>query len=144
MLWVRVREAAERLVVHPVGNDLHARGGGALHDLRGLIPAVERDHVRTGFIACAGIALEGSRPEVAQVSAGIMDGKAFVESVDDPLRLQDLDTSLVGVDAVLGDDRRPAGLDAGTCREQSGITGGDGVVDPRRRQRERYGCYQSA
>ena len=73
-----------------------------------------------------------------------MDGKAFVESVDDPLRLQDLDTSLVGVDAVLGDDRRPAGLDAGTCCEQSGITGRDGVVDPRRRQRERHGCYQSA
>ena len=49
----------------------------------------------------------------SQIAAGIMNGKSLVDGVDNPVRLQNLDPPLVGVDAVLGDDGRPPGFDRG-------------------------------
>ena len=96
---------------------------------------MQRDDFGAGVVAGARVALERRRPEIAQVAARIVDRKSLVERVDDPVGLQDLDPPLVGVDAVLGDQRRPAGLDRGARGEQAGIAGRNRVIDPRRRQR---------
>ena len=81
-------------------------GRGAVHRLRGLVGAVQRDDLRACLVAGPGIAFERGRPEVAQIAARVVDRKSLVDGVDDPVGLQDLDPPLVGVDAVLGDDAR--------------------------------------
>jgi hypothetical protein len=83
--------------------------------------------------AGACIALERRRPEVAQIAPRIRDRKSLVHRVDDPVRLQDLDAPLVGVDAMLGNDRRPAGLNRRTRCQQAGIARRHRMIDPRRR-----------
>ena len=138
------RQPAQPLIVDAVGDDLHPLRRGAEADLRRLVGAVQRDDLGAGLVAGAGVALERRRPEVAQVAARIVDGEALVDGVDDPVGLQDLDAALVGVDAVLGDQHRPAGLDRGARRQQPRIAGRDRVIDPRRRQRERQRRDQSA
>ncbi len=112
--------------------------------LRRLIGAVQRDHLGAGLVAGAGIALERPRPEIAQVPTRIVDGKSLVDRVDDPIRLQDLDAPLVGVDAVLGDKCGPAGLDRGACGKQAGIAGGHRMINAGRRQRKRQRRDQAA
>ncbi len=115
-----------------------------MDDLGRLVGAVERDDFRARLVAGSRIALECHRPEVAQVAARIVNRKSLVDGVDDPVRLQNLDPPLVGVDAMLGDDRRPAGLDRRPRRQQAGIAGRNRMVHAGRRQRKRKRRHQPA
>src|SRR6516225_7387678 len=89
----------------------------AARSLRRLFFFVQSDHFRACSIAGSCIALERCRPEVAEVAPGIVDRVARVNRVDDPVGLQDLDPSLVGVDAMLSDENRTARFDRGARRK---------------------------
>ena len=115
-----------------------------MHRLRGLVGAMQRDDLGAGFVARPRIAFERARPEVAQIAARVVDRETLVDGIDDPVRLQDLDAPLIGVDAVLGDQRRPSGLDRGARGQESGIARRHRMVDARRRQRKRQRRHQPA
>ena len=124
---LQFREAGN---IDAVGDHCQLLVAGTESALRPLVVLVQRDDLGPGLVAGAGIGLEGLDPHVAQVDARIVQGVALVDGVGDPIGHQQLDPTLVGIDAVLGQQRRPAGLDRGAGREDAGISGRDRVVGP--------------
>ena len=62
-----------------------------------------------------------AHPHIAKIEARIVERMPLVDGVGDPIGHQQFDAALVGIDAMLGQDRGLAGFKPGTGREQAGI-----------------------
>ncbi len=96
---------------------------------------VNREDLFSGGVGDRAHALEHAIPPALEVRRLTRGELAAVVRALDPCGLPDLDAPLFGVDAMLRDDHRAAGLVFGARREQAREAGRDGVVDPRRRDR---------
>ena len=125
------RDRAVLVEIDAVGNDRAARRHRAIAKLQALVAPVEGDDRVRRLVGQAGKALERLDPQIAQVADHLAGGERRLRPVIEPVGHRDLDSALVGVDAVLGQDELAScgGRETGT--EQPGETGRDCMVATR-------------
>ena len=124
----RLQRLRELLHVNAVGDDLDPVRIGAVGDLRIAVLPVERVDARGLGVAAAAHHAEVLVPELAEVGRLLVDDELVLLAIANPVRRVDLDTALLRVDAVFGEDHAAVPPRARDGGEQAGVTGRHGVV----------------
>ena len=127
-------QGGQALQVNPVGNVHGAFGQGAVGHLTQAVGLVQGDDPVCGLVAHAPERLEKADPEVTEIGylrRVLLENAAVVL---DPFALEQVDLALLGVDAVFGQEQRPAGMRLEDGAQKTRIAGGDSVIAARRNQ----------
>ena len=127
--------ARQRVTVDAVRNHDEPVGGRSVAQLQLLVAGVQRGDATAALVAALRVADECLDPDIAKVATALVEVERGGQLVGQPVGHRDLDTTLVGVDAVFSQQPRTPCFENGSRQRQAGVAGRDGVIDARSRQR---------